>query len=337
MDTLFVAPNELPQAYADAVRNGAGPDLAVTANWWLDDLNAAGAIAPLDAVIPSATTARFWPSTLQAFQRDGQTIGLPITFETVSLFWNKNLVAAEQLPATTDDLLALAEAAPSQGTGLYANLYHVWWGFPAHGAQLFDDSGRVILDQSDGAAKFLAWMQQLNQAPGSFVDSDYGMLLDRFKKGEFAFMVDGPWASADLRGALGDALAVTQLPAGPSAPAQPWLSTDGLVLNPNLTGDQQQVALAVMDALSNAESAGAFATIAGRLPANRDATLPDDPLLQGFMAQAASAVPAPSRPEMEQVWGYGGDMLIKAITGSAEPTAAVQETVALINEANGKE
>jgi arabinogalactan oligomer/maltooligosaccharide transport system substrate-binding protein len=337
VDTLFVAPNELPQAYADALRNGGGPDLAVTANWWLDDLIAAGAATPLDAVIPSATTGRSWPSTLQAFQRAGQTYGLPITFETVSLFWNRELVAAEQLPATTDDLLALAEATSSQGTGLYANLYHTWWGFPAYGAQLFDDTGRVILDQSSGAAEFLAWMQRLNQTPGSFVDSDYGMLLDRFKKGEFAFLVDGPWASADLRGALGDVLAVAQLPAGPSAPAQPWLSADGLLLNPNLAGDQQLVALAVMDVLSNAESGSAFASIAGRLPANRDAILPDDPLLQGFMAQAASAVPAPTRPEMEQVWGYGGDMLIKAINGSAEPTAAVQETAALINEANGKQ
>src|SRR6188768_2906782 len=35
VETLYVAPNDLPQAYADAVMAGSGPDLAITQNWWL--------------------------------------------------------------------------------------------------------------------------------------------------------------------------------------------------------------------------------------------------------------------------------------------------------------
>jgi hypothetical protein len=39
---------------------------------------------------------------------------------------------------------------------------------------------------------------------------------------------------------------------------------------------------------------------------------------------------------MEQVWGYGGDMLIKVLGGSVEPIPAARETAALINDVTGK-
>jgi maltose-binding protein MalE len=44
----------------------------------------------------------------------------------------------------------------------------------------------------------------------------------------------------------------------------------------------------------------------------------------------------PTTPEMDEVWTYGGDMIIKALTGVAEAPAIVVETTTLINEANGK-
>ena len=336
VQTLFVAPDELPQAYADAVRAGGGPDLVATQNWWLNDLLAAGAVAPLDGALPPAKLDEFWPAALANFQRDGQTYGLPTAVETVALFYNRALLDPARLPATTDDLLALAQENPAQGAGIYANLYHVWWGFPAYGAELFDGAGRVVLDQGAGAAAFLAWLKALGATPGSYVDEDYGMLLDRFKKGEFAFLVDGPWATAELRDALGDNLAVAALPAGPSGPAQPWLSADGIFLNPNLAGEQQRAALYVADYLTKADSATRFAALAGRHPGNRRAELPADPILEGFAAQAASALPAPDLPEMDAVWGYAGDLLLKVLKGGVDPAAAVAETAALINDENGK-
>ncbi len=336
VETLFVAPDELPQAYADAVRNGGGPDLVATASWWLDDMIAAGVVSPIEGGLALQNQQDYFPAALQTLQRQGVTFGLPTDFETVALFWNKNLATSDQLPATTADLLTQAQSAPSLGLGLYANLYHVWWGFPAYSAQLFDPQGRVILEQNSGPAEFLTWMKTLNETPGSFVDDDYGMLLDRFKKGEFAFFVDGPWAAADLRSALGDSLSVTRLPAGPVGPAQPWLNTNGLFINPNLNGDQQVLALAVAEELTGPQVASRFSEIAGWLPANRKAALPNDAIIAGFMEQATTAQPAPTNPEMEQVWGYAGDMVIKVLTGVADPAAAVVEASALINEANGK-
>jgi arabinogalactan oligomer/maltooligosaccharide transport system substrate-binding protein len=336
VDTLFVAYNDLPQSYADAVRAGAGPDLMLAPSWWLNEMVAASVVQPLDALLGPAELTAYWPAALVHLRRNGQLYGLPTNFELVSLFYNRSLVAPEQTPATTDALLALAQQNPQQGSGLYASLYHLAWALPAYGAQLFADDGRIALDQNNGAAEFLTWLDTLSETPGSFVDLDYGMLLDRFSKSEFAFFVDGPWAIDQLRGALGDNLAVAPLPAGPAGPARPWLSADGVFLNPRMAPEQQPLALAFARFITGVEAGELLATNARRLPANLGVDLGHDPLLQGFMRQAESAQAMPANPEMANVWGYGGDMILKVLNEVDDPQQIVIETTTLINEANGK-
>ena len=49
IDTLFVAYNDLPQSYAEAVQNGGGPDLILAPNVWLGAADA-----------PAQTSGGFW-------------------------------------------------------------------------------------------------------------------------------------------------------------------------------------------------------------------------------------------------------------------------------------
>jgi arabinogalactan oligomer/maltooligosaccharide transport system substrate-binding protein len=336
VDTLFVGYNDLPQSYTDAVLADSGPDVILSASWWLDDLVGAGVVQPLDQLLTPQELAAYWPSTLAHLRRGDQLYGLPTHFELVSLFYNRALVPPDRLPATTDALLSLAQENPQQGSGLYASLYHLYWGLPAYGAQLFDEGGRVILDRNNGAADYLTWLAAMHGTSGTFVDLDYGMLLDRFKKREFAFFVDGPWAIDELRGALGDDLAITTLPAGPAGPARPWLSADGVFLNPRAAPEQQQKALAFARFITSPAAGEILARQARRLPANQAAGLGDDPLLRGFLTQAAAAEPMPATPQTENLWGYGGDMLVKVLAGADDPASVVAETTTLINEANGK-
>jgi arabinogalactan oligomer/maltooligosaccharide transport system substrate-binding protein len=336
VDTLFVSYTDLMQSYADAVRAGSGPDLLLGSSWWLGDIVGAGVVQPLDDLVTPEELATYWPAAVDNLRWDGALYALPTHVELVSLFYNRALVTPEELPTTVEALTALAGQGGRQGSGLYASLYHLAWGFAGYGAALFDEGGRIRLDQSSGAADFLAWLAALGQTPGTFVDEDYGMIRERFKKQEFAFFVDGPWAIGELRVALGADLGVTLLPAGPLGPGQPWLSADGVFLNPQISAEQQTLALAFARAITGAEAGGILARVAGRLPAHSAATIGDDALLQGFLEQAASAQPLPNRPEMETVWGYGGDMLLKVLKAGADPQQVVAETATLINEANGK-
>lgn len=336
VDTLFVAYPDLAQAYADAVKGGGGPDLLLAPNWWLGDLATAGVLQPLDDLLPPEARDSYWPAALGNFVWQGQLYGLPTNYELVSVFVNRALADPATLPSTLDGWLAQAQQAPILGIGLYNNLYHLAWGLAAYGARLFDENGVAVVDQGGDAAGYLAWLRALSETPGSYVDPDYGMLLDRFKKGEFAYFVDGPWAIEELRTVFGDNLAVTPLPAGPAGPAQPWLSADGVLMNPNLAPEQQAIALSFARFLTTAESGALIARLGKRLPAARYTALGDDPLLTGFAQQALNAQPLPALPEMAQAWGYGGDMFIKVVDGDADPAATVRETAALINDANGR-
>jgi arabinogalactan oligomer/maltooligosaccharide transport system substrate-binding protein len=303
-------------------------------NWWLGDLASAGVVQPLDDLLPAEDRDSYWPAALGNFVWQGQLYGLPTNYELVSVFVNRALADPTALPATLDEWLAQAQQTPTLGIGLYNSLYHLYWGLPAYGGQLFDANGAVVIDQGGDVASYLAWLRQMSQTPGSYVDTDYGMLLDRFKKGEFAYFIDGPWAIDELSAALGDNLAVAPLPAGSAAPAGPWLYANGVMLNP--LSRQQPLALLLARHLTSAESGSLLASVARRLPANQAAAIGGNPLLQGFMNQAATAQAMPNIPEMEAVWGYLGDMLIKVVDGAADPAATVAETALLINEANGR-
>lgn len=337
--TLFVAYDDLGQGYAEAVQAGEGPDLVLAPNWWLGDMIQAGVVARLDtpenALIAVDVQKRFWPAALDNMRWRGELYGLPTNFEVVSLYFNRELISDDALPTTTDDFLALIQENPRHGIGLYNSLYHLYWGIPAYGGQLLDEDGVVILDQNSGTADYLRWLVAMEQLAGNFIDTDYGMLIDRFKKREFAFFIDGPWSIGELREALGENLGITRLPTGSNGPAHPWLSADGIFLNPNSSSSQQWLARAFMLYLTSIESGSTLVRVARRLPANRTVEV-DGPILGGFMRQAEFAHSMPTVPEMDEVWGYGGDMLIKVLNGVADPDETVVETTTLINEANGK-
>ncbi len=337
VQTLFVANDDLPQAYADAVAAGGGPDLLLAPNWWVNDLAARDVFLPLDDLVDAGTLADYAPAALDNLSTDGTLYGLPLSVETVALFYNQALLGDIAPPSTTEEWLALAEESAAQGTGLYASLDHVYWGIPAYGGMLMDDSGAVALTQNNGAAEFLAWLAALSKVEGSYVDIDYGMLKERFKKGEFAFFVDGPWATAELRDALGDDLAVAPLPAGPSGPAQPWLNADGLFINAAASPEQQARALRFAEFATSAEAGAILAEVANRLPAHQRAEVNGDAILHGFLQQSANAQAMPPALETDaEFWAYAGDMLLRVLNDDATPEVAVREAEALINEANGR-
>ena len=259
--------------------------------------------------------------------------GLPTSFELVALYYNKRLLDEEALPRVADDLIDLALASPSRGVGIYTNFYHLFWGIPAYGGRLFDEDGRVVLEQTTGTEDFLDWLLRANDTPGIFVALDYGMLMDRFKKEEFALFIDGPWSIGELQQRFGADLGVSPLPAGPAGPARPWLGADGVFLNPAASANQQELALELARRMTNAESASLLASIAGRLPAHKRADLGDDAILAGFMRQSESAQPHPHHAEMEQVWRYAANMIAQTLSGTASP----QETVLKLRRSSMKQ
>ena len=336
VETLFVDYGDLAQSYTDAVKAGDGPDLILAPSWWLREMAASKVLLPIENQITVREQRQFIQASIENLVWEGELYGLPTDYETVALYFNRRLLDESNLPDTMDDLIDLSLESPLQGAGIYSSFYHLVWSVAAYGGELFDADGRVVLEQSPGMAEFLKWLQKAHSTPGIFVSLDYGMLMERFKKEEFALFIDGPWSLGELRQRFGNDLGVSTLPAGRSGPARPWLSADGVFLNPSTTVDQQKLALTFARHVTNAESASLIAQIAGRLPANMDTDLNEAPLLAGFAKQAGDAAPHPLYSELDEVWGYANDMIMQVLRGSATPEEAVLEASTLINEANGK-
>ncbi|MFN2201422.1 MAG: extracellular solute-binding protein [Caldilineaceae bacterium] len=336
IETLFVAQDDLLQSYAQAVADGSGPDIVLAPNWWLSDLQSAAAVAPLDEPAFERAMQNVWPSAIDNFRIDGRLYGMPISYETVALYYNRDLLSDGVVAFSLDDLLSGASENPQFGVGIYANPFHVAWGFPAFGATLFDNAGKAIFDENPGTVAFLQWLASVNALNGSFVDEDYGMLMDRFKRGEFAYFVDGPWSLPELTGALGDALGVAPIPPGPAGPSRPWLYADAAYVHPNLPDQQQGLVVLFLSYLTGKTSAATLAGVAGRLPANRSVDLSQYPLLNGFAMQAENATGMAHGPEMDAFWRYGGDMVVRAVAGAEDLNLVVTESAALTNETTGR-
>lgn len=336
VETQFVAYGDLARTYTDAVKAGGGPDLILAPNWWLRDLAEEGVLLPLENRITTQERTQFIAAAIDNLSWKGVLYGLPTNFELVALYYNRRLLDEKALPRVAEELIELALASPTQGIGVYTNFYHLFWGIPAYGGRLFDADGRVVLEQTTGTADFLDWLLRAQETPGIFVALDYGMLMDRFKKEEYALFIDGPWSIGELRERFGADLGVAPLPAGPAGPARPWLSADGVFLNPAAAAQRQELALTLARHLTSAESASLLAGVAGRLPARKGADLGGDALLAGFMRQGATALPQPHQAEMDEVWFYAGEMIAQVLNGAATPEEAVLEAATLINEANGK-
>ncbi|MEZ4634034.1 MAG: hypothetical protein R2856_03490 [Caldilineaceae bacterium] len=152
----------------------------------------------------------------------------------------------------------------------------------------------------------------MRDTPGVFVDLDYGMLIDRFKKGEFAFFVDGPWSSAELQDARATPWASPACHADPSARR---------ALAQRRRGDAQPRLLAYAATPGPAPGPAPGQPRKRRCPGAHSPAHPRPDRRAagrshpgfGFLAQAGDAVPLTNRPELDEVWGYTGDMILKVL------------------------
>ncbi|MBN1485414.1 MAG: extracellular solute-binding protein, partial [Chloroflexia bacterium] len=119
-------------------------------------------------------------------------------------------------------------------------------------------------------------------------------------------------------------------------PAGPFLGVKHIMFNANSDDTQKTAAFEFVKFMTNAENSAKLMNEAGHLPANTKVDIPADALINGFIAQAATATPFPNVSEMGAVWTPGGDMIKKVIAGEMGAEEAAAEAAQLINEANGK-
>lgn len=279
---------------------GLGPDLLVGSSDWVRELADAGLILDLSDQA-ELDMSKYLPGAVETLRYNGKIYGLPLSLRTKALYYNKKLV---QNPPETLDFLMI-QVGQGQRIGLNVSFDGAYWGVPAFGGQLFDESGRTLLNQG-GFASWLTWLKRLQESPYAILDTDRETLSHLFKAGQMAYYVGESEELNDLQAALGeDVVGVAPLPAGPNGQAGPLLRTEALMFNAHSSPAQAKTALKLAQFLTAVEMQTKLvrADQADRIPENRLVRIDPRvyPAISGFQTQARTAIPVRNIPQMDDL------------------------------------
>jgi multiple sugar transport system substrate-binding protein len=204
------------QALLTAFASGTEPDVFYMDIFWWQELARNEVVLPMDDLMAStgAAKADFIPALLDAFTFDGKVYGIPKDFNTLGLFYNKDLFDKAGLPYPTDDwtwedLAAAAEALtdtsdanrPVYGLGVPADpgRFPIFV-FQNGGTVMNDDFTDTTLDSdlAAGATEYYTAFKTngFGALPGDVGEGWQGTV---FGKGQFAMVYEGGWLIPYLR------------------------------------------------------------------------------------------------------------------------------------------
>jgi arabinogalactan oligomer / maltooligosaccharide transport system substrate-binding protein len=326
-----VPPENLRRQYEQTASLGLGPDLFIGPGEWLVPLADQGLILDITPFEPQ--TDFYLTSAVGTMTYDDGLYGLPLALRPIALFYNTTLV---DTPAADLDQW-LAQAANGRSVAMDINFLPAYWGIQAFGGRLFDESGRVVLDEG-GFANWLRWLKNAQSAPGMILSRDQASLRDLFFSGRTAYYTGSPDDLLAAQAALGaDNLSVVPLPAGPVGPSGPLLNVEAIYFNPAARLQQTERALELAAYLTNASQSTTLLREISRIPANRNVSV--DPRLHpaeaGFAAQARTAVPVPNLSQREMVFTQVDDLYRAALAGVVDIVEATNTLTAELNSTLG--
>jgi arabinogalactan oligomer/maltooligosaccharide transport system substrate-binding protein len=307
--SLLAVPNEV---FADkitaAVPRGHGPDLMIFAHDRLGDWVESGIVEPIEFFVDEAALDHFIRPVLDALVYKGSLYGLPLSYKSTALFYNRTLVPTP--PATTDELLTIGRRLTDRAQGRFGLVYqvnrlyfHAAWlhGFGGH---VFTADGKLDL-VNDGAIKSLDFAREL-AGPNGIVPAEVEghLVAALFNDGRAAMAITGQWFLGEIKKGVDYAVAPLPTVSATGLPAAPFLGVEGVMMS--RYSRQKARAFEVMQFLASDRVAVRRATEAHQSVANvaayRDRRVAGDKVLMAFRQQAERARPMPATPAMRMVW-----------------------------------
>ena len=274
------------------------PDLLMLDNPNVQQVAASGALAPLEQY--GITTEGITDSVADLGMHDGTLYGIAPTVNTIALFYNVEMLedagveppttwtelrsAAEAL--TTEDRYGFAFSAIASYEGTFQFMPFLW----SNGGDETELDGEGVL----GASRFWSDCVTAGLTSRSVVNWGQGDVIDQFKAGNAAMVVNGPWNIAGLHDDTPDLeWDVVTIPV-PAAGDESVAPLGGEVWTVPVTGDEekQRKAAELLKAFVTPENqlfmAGERSTIPGDAEAARQFAA-ENPDLSTFVEQVSTA------------------------------------------------
>jgi len=328
----------LKDDFIQQASSGSGPDVVMGAHDWLGELTTNGVVAPLEL---GDKASEYLPVALDASTYEGVVYELPYAVENLAMLRNADLVP--EAAANFDDMIAKGTAAGVEfpfvvEQGEDGNPYHLYPFETAFAAPVFGRDANGSYDPTqltlgDGKA-FAEWLgtQGNNGAKTMSTEITGDIAKEKFTTGQAAFWLTGPWnvkAAVDA----GINVAVDAIPSPGTEAAQPFAGVKGFFVNQYSTNK-----VAANDFLVNylgtVDVQVALFNSGGVLPALTAAaeSVSSDPIIAGFKAAGADAVPMPAIPAMGKVWEFWG-IAEAAILNGDDPDATWEKLTADVQSA----
>ena len=324
---------DLTSAVTTAVPAGQGPDVIA----WVDDvvgkfvkLEIIKPIDGIDGVDMSYMNANFSKAAVDADTFDGKIYGMPETVEAITMIYNKDLITADKLPKTTDDLLALAKSYPQAHTGMYGVVWNTRNDAYFNAPWIYGFGGYYVkADGTDGltTAGTKAGFNYISSFRGSIpAGVDYGVADTLFKEKKAAIIINGPWSVADY-GKAGVNYGLATLPTANGKAVSPFVGVKTLMVSANAANPA--LAVDVIKWFDNKDNEIAQSVANKEIPANKlalaDASVQAIPEVKGFGAQVANGVPLPNTPFMGALWDPVAKALEAVWTGKQTVDSALSD------------
>lgn len=330
---------DIKDDFIQQVPTGEGPDITMGAHDWLGELSTNGVVAPLEL---GDSAGDYLEVAVNASTYEGTVYMLPYAVENIALLRNADLVA--EAPTSWDDMIAKGQAAGLEKPfvveqGAEGNPYHLYPFQTAFGAPVFgsNDEGYDPTDLqlgNEGGVEFANWLgSQGKTGTGHFnTDIDGDIAKQAFLDGTAAYWLTGPWnVGAAIDGGIN--VAIDPVPSPTGDVASPFAGVKGFFVS-----SESENKVAANDFLVNyigTEDVQLELFEAGNiLPALSAAaeSASSDPIIEGFAAVGAEAVPMPAIPAMGSVWQYWGIAEASIINGE-DPVATWEKLAADVQAA----
>jgi ABC-type glycerol-3-phosphate transport system substrate-binding protein len=324
-------------------------DVALVSPVLLNNLWAAGQIAPMSDFFPASFVSDFAGVTLTGASQNNELWGLSDTagFHLL-LFYNKDLV--DTPPTNTDELFDLAqELTENQSSadisiwGLAVNSYDPLWIIPwltPYGGWLTDPQGQPTLDTPAMEAALTLYLSWQGRLTGIAPVATYEEVRTRFLNGDIAMMIDGEWAITELARTDKINWGVAPLPsvgeAEESQPATPLVLARYWVINRATNGDRALASATFLEYITHPERQLAWTVRFGLLPtrlgALDDLVIVNDSALRTSTAQMLTGRAVPLGVNADGLLNAIREPLRGVIDGELTPQEAAELMQSYVEE-----
>jgi arabinogalactan oligomer/maltooligosaccharide transport system substrate-binding protein len=246
---------------------------------------------------------------------------VPISVESVTIFYNKDLVSADKLPKTFEELIATAKtqtefpryfgSSSHWGDAYFLQGFHSAFGWTPFGANL-NDATEVGYNDPKLIASLEWLINELKPVVTGNGNHDSVAATSLFEEGKLPFLLSGPWQINSFRAAGINYGAIT-LPTINGNKPKTFAGAQMLAVYKY--SQNKEAAIKFVEFMASEEAAEILYRTSGDCPALKEeiiATIPglkDDEAMQVMLEQLETSVPMPTIPEVTYYWGPSETML----------------------------